>query len=171
VHGPKSEHSYDECRHNPKNANKSNKASFYVKKREHDAHHIDTRRISKRDESPSENDTPVPSDGEVDDDKSSSDERSHSNYHIHDTPKKGRFFEKIDVGHKSPTQKKRKTLVEPESGITKVPKKIRASKSDGDLNLYDTDDVMTDDEKSCLSINDDLGLSYAAFDDAFGFPN
>jgi hypothetical protein len=61
--------------------------------------------------------------------------------------------------------------VEPDSGITKVPKKIRASKSDGDLNLYDTDDVMTDDEKSCLSINDDLGLSFAAFDDAFGFPN
>ena len=41
VHGPKSEHSYDECRHNPKNTNKSNKASFYVKKRGHDAHHID----------------------------------------------------------------------------------------------------------------------------------
>jgi hypothetical protein len=31
--------------------------------------------------------------------------------------------------------------VEPDSGITKVPKKIRTSKSDGDLTLYDTNDV------------------------------
>jgi len=163
VHGPKSEHSYDECRHNPKNANKSNKASFYVKKRGHDAHHIDTRRISKRDESPSENDTPVPSDGEVDDDKSSSDERSHSNYHIHDTPKKGRFFEKIDVGHKSPTQKKRKTLVEPDSGMKKTPNANCSSNSDDDLlNFYD-DDVMSDDENNGLSVenlNDDVVFKF-----------
>ncbi len=75
------------------------------------------------------------------------------------------------MGHKSPTQKKRKTLVEPESGMKKIPRKIRASKSDGDLNLYDTDDVMTDDEKSCLSFNDDNGLAVATFDDAFNFKN
>ncbi len=76
------------------------------------------------------------------------------------------------MGHKSPTQKKRKTLVEPDSGMKKIPNKHRTSKSDGDLhNLYDTDDVMNDDAKSCLSINDDNGLSFAAFDDAFGFPN
>ena len=88
-----------------------NKSSYYVKKRGHDAHYIDNRRCSSGDESPSEHDTPAPSDGEVDDDKSSNDKRSHSNYHIDDTPKKGRFFEKNDVGHKSPTQKKRKTQI------------------------------------------------------------
>ena len=125
VHGPKSEHSYDECRHNPKNANKTNKSSFYVKKRGHDAHYVDSHHRSSGDESPSEHDTPVPSDGEVDDDKSSNDKRSHSNYHIDDTPKKGRFFEKNDVGHKSPTQKKRKTLLEPDSGMKKTPKANR----------------------------------------------
>ena len=86
--------------------------------------------------------------------------------------KKRRLVKKNGVGHKSPTQKKRKTLVEPDSGMKKIPNKHRTSKSDGDLhNLYDTDDVMNDDAKSCLSINDDNGLSFAAFDDAFGFPN
>ena len=86
--------------------------------------------------------------------------------------KKRRLVKKNGVGHKSPTQKKRKTLVEPDSGMKKIPNKHRTSKSDGDHhNLYDTDDVMNDDAKSCLSINDDNGLSFAAFDDAFGFPN
>jgi hypothetical protein len=62
--------------------------------------------------------------------------------------------------------------VEPDSGMKKIPNKYRASKSDGDLrNLYDTNDVMSDDAKSCLSITDDKGLSYANFDDPFGFPN
>ena len=61
--------------------------------------------------------------------------------------------------------------MEPDSGITKVPKKIRASKSDGDLNLYNADDVMSDGEKSCLSFNDDNGLAFAAFDDAFNIKN
>jgi hypothetical protein len=76
------------------------------------------------------------------------------------------------VGHKSPTQKKRKTLVEPDLGMKKIPNKHRTSKSHGDLqNLYDTDDVMSDDAKSCLSITDDNGLSHAGFDDAFRFPN
>ncbi len=113
----------------------------------------------------------MPSDGEVED-KSSNDEKSNSNYHIDYTPKR-RLVKKNDVGHKSPTQKKRKTLVEPDLGMKKIPNKHRTSKSDGDLqNLYNTDDVMSDDEKSCLSINDDNGLSFTAFDDdAFGFPN
>ncbi len=63
--------------------------------------------------------------------------------------------------------------MEPDLGITKVPKKIHASKSDGDLNLYDTNDVMSDGEKSCLSITDENGLSFVNSDkdDAFGFPN
>ncbi len=61
--------------------------------------------------------------------------------------------------------------MEPDSGMKKIPNKNRTLKSDGDLqNLYDTDDVMSDDAKSCLSINDN-GQSYADFDDAFGFPN
>jgi len=170
LHGKDCKHTYEDCSRNPNNAKTTNKSSFYAKKRGNDAHYGDNRRYSSGDDPPtSEFNTPVPSDGEVED-KSSDDNKSNSNYHIEYTPKR-RLVEKNDVGHKSPTQKKRKTLVEPESGITKVPKKIRASKSDGDLNLYDTDDVMTDDEKSCLSINDDLGLSFAAFDDAFGFPN
>ena len=81
------------------------------------------------------------------------------------------MVEKNGVGHKSLTHKKSKTLVRPDSGIKKAPKKIRASKSDGDLNVYDTDDVMSDGEKSCLSFNDDNGLVFAAFDDAFNFKN
>ncbi len=61
--------------------------------------------------------------------------------------------------------------MEPDSGIKKVLKKICASKSDGYLNLYDTDAVMSDGEKSCLSFNDDNGLAFAAFNDAFNFKN
>ena len=172
LHGPDCKHSYDECSRNPKNAKTTNKSSYYVKKRGNDTHYGDNRRYSSGDDPPtSECNTPVPSDGEVDD-KSSSDEKSNSNYHLDYTPKKRKVVEKNDVGHKSPTQKKRKTLVEPDSGMKKIPNKHRTSKSDGDLqNLYDTDDVMSDDSKSCLSINDDNGLSFAAFDDAFGFTN
>ncbi len=79
------------------------------------------------------------------------------------------------MGHKSPTQKKRKTLVEPDSGIKKKrisPKKHCISKKDGNLlNIYD--DVTSDDKKLCLSITDDNGLSFVNSDekDAFGFPN
>ncbi len=54
VHGAKSEHSYDECRLNPKNANTMNKSSYHIKKRGHDAHYNDNRRRSSGDESPSE---------------------------------------------------------------------------------------------------------------------
>jgi hypothetical protein len=170
LHGPKSEHSFDECRRNPKNASATNKSSYYVKKRGNDAHYNDERRRSSGDESPSERDTPVPSGGEDDDNKSSSDEKSNSNYHIDGTPKKRRFVEKNDVGHKSPTQKKRKTLVEPDSGMKKTPDQYRVSKKDGDfLNFYDTDDVTSDDAKSGLSVTDEKGLSFADFDDAFGF--
>jgi hypothetical protein len=141
-----------------------------VKKRGNDAHYNDERRRSSGDESPSERDTPVPSGGEDDDNKSSSDEKSNSNYHIDGTPKKRRFVEKNDVGHKSPTQKKRKTLVEPDSGMKKTPDQYRVSKKDGDfLNFYDTDDVTSDDAKSGLSVTDEKGLSFADFDDAFGF--
>jgi hypothetical protein len=32
VHGAESKHSYDECRHNPKNLSTTNKSSYYVKK-------------------------------------------------------------------------------------------------------------------------------------------
>ncbi len=173
MHGAESKHSYGECRHNPKNANTTNKSSYYVKKRGHDAHYNDNRRRSSGEESPSKHDTPIPSDGEVDD-KSSDDERSNSNYNIDDTPKMRRLVKKNNVGHKSPTQKKRKTLVEPDSGMEKTPKKNRPSKSDGNLlNLYDTDDVTSDDAKSCLSITNDNGLSFANLDedDAYGFDN
>jgi hypothetical protein len=82
------------------------------------------------------------------------------------------LIEKNGVGHKSPTQKKSKTLVEPDSVMKKIPNKYRTSKSDGDLqNLDDTDNVMSDDAKSCLSTTYDNGLSYADFNDAFGFTN
>ena len=150
----------------------TNKSSYNVKKRGNKAHYADNRRCSSGDESPtSECNTPVPSDGEVDN-NSTNDEKSYSNYHIDYTPKKRWLVEKNSLGHKSPTQNKRKTLVEPDSGMKKIPNKYRASKSDGDLrNLYDTNDVMSDDAKSCLSITDDKGLSYANFDDPFGFPN
>jgi hypothetical protein len=75
------------------------------------------------------------------------------------------------VGHKSPADKNRKSLVEHGSGMKKKPNKLRPSKSDGDLlNFYD-DDVMSDDAKLCLSITDDNGLSFenSDEDDAFGF--
>ncbi len=62
--------------------------------------------------------------------------------------------------------------MEPDSGMKMTPKKLRSSKSDGDLlDLYDTDDVTSDDAKLCLSLIDDKGLSFADFEDAFGFPN
>jgi hypothetical protein len=83
-------------------------------------------------------------------------------------------LQRRDVGHKSPTQKKRKTLVEPDLGMKNTPEKNRSSKSDGDLlNLHDTDDVMSDNPKSCLSITDDNGLSFTNLDedDKFGFGN
>jgi hypothetical protein len=171
VHGIESKHSYDECSRNPKNAKTTNKSSYYVKKRGNDAHYSDNHCYSSGDDPPtSECNTPVPSNGEVEN-KSSSDEKSNSNYHIECTPKKRKVSEKNGVGHKSLTQKKSKTLVEPDSGIKKIPKKNRISNTDGDLNFYDTNDVMSDDAKSCLSINDDNGLSFADFDDAFGFKN
>ena len=84
------------------------------------------------------------------------------------------------MGHKSLAGKNRKSLVEPDLGIKEKrskkqnsPKKLRSSKSDGDLlNFYD-DDVLSDDGASCLSIPDDNGLSLANWDedDAFGFAN
>ncbi len=82
------------------------------------------------------------------------------------------------MGHKSPASKNRKSLVEPDSGMKEKrskkqisPNELHPSKSDGDLlNFYD-DDVMSDDAKSCQSITDDNGLSFAISDkdDAFGF--
>ena len=78
------------------------------------------------------------------------------------------------MGHKSPTQKKRKILVEPDLRMKKTLKENRLSKLDDDLlNFYDTHDVMRDDSKLCLSITDDNGLSSVNSDedDAFGFLN
>ena len=182
VYGAESKHSYDECSRNPKNASATNKSNYYVKKCKHDTHYKDNRRLSSRDKSPSECDTPVPSDGEVDDESSDS-SRSALNYHIdasNKTHKKRWLVEPKDVGHKSPASKKRKSLVEPDLAIKGKlyekqisPKKLRPSKSDGDhLNLYD-DDVMSDNAKSSLSITNDNGLSFANLDedDAFGFDN
>ena len=67
-------------------------------------------------------------------------------------------LQRRDVGHKSPTQKKRKTLVEPDSEMKKTPKANCSLNSDDDLlNFYD-DDVMSDDENNGLSVenlNDD----------------
>ena len=159
-----------------KNVKTMNKSSYYAKKRGNDANYGNNRRYSSGDNPPtSECDTLVPSDGEVEN-KSSYDEKSNSNYHIYYTPKKRRLVEKNDGGHKSPTQKKRKTLVEPDSGIKKKrisPKKHRIiSKKDGNLlNIYD--DITSDDEKSCLSITNENALSFVNSDkdDAFGFPN
>jgi len=65
VHGPKSKHSYDECRTNPKNqrsANNNNNNNY--NKRAHDAHYNDERYLSSQDESPEEHCTPEPSDDE-----------------------------------------------------------------------------------------------------------
>ncbi len=126
----------------------------------------DNRHCSSGDESPSKHDTPAPSEGEVDNDKSSNDKRSHSIYHIDDTPKKGRLDEKNNVGHKS--------TYGAWFGMKKTPKANPSSKSDDNLlNFYDTDDVISDNKKSCLSFTDDNGLSFANLDEAdtYGFDN
>ncbi len=131
MQGAESKHSNDKCKRNQRNAKTTNKSSYYVKKRGNDAHYGDNRQYSSRDDPPtSECNMPVLSDGEVED-KSSDDNKSNSNYHIEYTPKR-KVSEKKGVGFQA---KKTKALVEPDSGITKVPKKIRTSKSDGDLNL------------------------------------
>ena len=90
------------------------------------------------------------------------------------------MVEPTDVGHKSLTDKHRKSLVEPDLGIKEKrskkqisPKKLCSSKSDGDLRNFYDDDVMSDDGASCLPIPDDNGLSFANSDedDAFEFAN
>ncbi len=62
------------------------------------------------------------------------------------------------MGHKSPTQKKRKTLVESDSGMKETPNANCSLNSDDDLlNFYDND-VMSDDGNNGLSVdnlNDD----------------
>ena len=82
------------------------------------------------------------------------------------------------MGHKSPSVKKRKTLVEPILGLKKIPKKIRSSKSGGRV-LDDVfeNDVSDDNEDERLPVNPNKkrvrpspkknGLS----DNAFGFNN
>ena len=82
------------------------------------------------------------------------------------------------MGHKSPSVKKRKTLVEPILGLKKIPKKIRSSKSGGRVldNVFEND-VSDDNEDESLPVNPKKkkrpsvpkkkGLS----DDAFGFNN
>ena len=67
------------------------------------------------------------------------------------------------MGHKSPTQKKRKTLVKPDSGMKKTPNANYSSNSDDDLlNFYD-DYVMSDVENNGLSVenlNDDVVFKF-----------
>ena len=77
----------------------------------------------------------------------------------------------LDVGHKSPANKKSKSLVEPEAGMKKkhlakgvtcekrnTPKKISPSNSDCNLMDVFNDDVITDGATS-LSIADTNGPS------------
>jgi hypothetical protein len=106
----------------PKNLAKTNKSNDYIKGRGNDAHYYDARRLSDGEESPSGNYTDSQSDGEVKDDNASESSRSASNYHV-EIPLKKRSD---DVGHKSPSEKKRKALVEPILGLKKIPKKIRS---------------------------------------------
>ena len=173
LHGAESKHSYDECRNNPKNFAKTNKSNDYVKKRGNDAHYYDARRPSNGEDSPTGNDTDVQSDDEIEDDSASESSKSASNYHV-DTSLKKRSD---DVGHKSPSVKKRKTLVEPILGLKKIPKKIRSSKSGGRVlnDVFENDVSDNEDErlsvnlnkKKCPSVPKKKGLSA----DAFGFNN
>jgi hypothetical protein len=91
----------------------------------------------------------------------------------------------LDVGHKSPANKKRKSLVEPEAGMNKkhiakgvtrekrnTPKTISPSNSDDIfMDIFD-DDVITDGTTS-LSIADTNGPSVPKKkkNDVFGFNN
>ena len=58
------------------------------------------------------------------------------------------------MGHKSPSVKKRKALVEPILGLKKIPKKIRSSKSGGRI-LDDVfeNEVSDDNEDERLPVN------------------
>ena len=153
-----------------------NKSNDYVKQRGNDAHYYDARRLSNGEESPSGNDTDAQSDGESEDDKSSDGSRSAENYHVETSCKK-RKVELTDVGHKSPSGKNKKTLVEPDSGLKKIPKKIRSSKFGGPFldNVFENDVSDNEDErlsvnpnkKKCPSVPKKKGLSA----DVFGFNN
>ena len=91
----------------------------------------------------------------------------------------------LDVGHKSPANKKRKSLVEPKAGMKKkhlvkgvtrekrnTPKKISPSNSDCNLMDIFDDDIITDGATS-LSIADANGPSVLKKkkNDVFGFNN
>ena len=125
MHGAESKHTYDECRNNPKNMGK-NKSNDYVKQRGNDAHYYNSRRPSNGEESPSGNNTDAQSGGEIEDKKSSDGSQSAKNYHVETSCKK-RKVELTDVGHKSPSGKNRKTLVEPDSGLKKIPKTTKGN--------------------------------------------
>jgi hypothetical protein len=126
LHGAESKHLYDECRCNLKNTSTRNKSSFYVKKQGHDTHFNNIHRLSSGDKSPDKYESPMASDGEVDD-KLSDDSRATLNYHLNifsNSPKKRRLVEDTDVGHKSPEHK---TLVEPDSGLSKTQSEKKCS--------------------------------------------
>ena len=81
------------------------------------------------------------------------------------------------MGHKSPSEKKLKALVEPILGLKKIPKKIRSSKLGGSFlnDVFENDVSDNEDErlpvnpnkKKCPSVPKKKGLSA----DVFGFNN
>jgi hypothetical protein len=158
------------------NANATNKSNYYIKKRGHDVHYNNNHHHSSGNESPNERNTPIPSNGEVDDNKLSNDEKLNSNYHIYYTPKKRRLVKKKGCGSQVPNSKKEKNTCgawfgnQKETNLSQEASHLK-KKDNNLLNIYD--DITRDDEKSCLSITDENGLSFVNSDedDALGFLN
>ena len=65
VHGDNANHTYEECRNNPKNRKSSSgNRDNNNRKRNHDVHYHDESYLSSQDESPDDHHTPEPSDDE-----------------------------------------------------------------------------------------------------------
>jgi hypothetical protein len=106
LHGPRANHSYAECRQNPRNQAESKSRD---EKRAHDSHHQDMRAhdnryLSSNDELRGEDCTPVPSDGEAS--ASVESKVADDNYHLglsekFKSPKKQRFTFVPKQSHKS----------------------------------------------------------------------
>ena len=156
LHGPRANHSYAECRLNPRNQAESKARD---EKRAHDSHHQDMRAhdnryMSSDDESRGEDCTPVPSDGEAS--ASVESKVADDNYHLG-----------LSEKFKSP-KKRRVTFVPKQSHKSDVARLPKEHKGNSDIEWDDTfdDGYLTDFEMGLESEDADLqnGINPFAFD-------